>query len=72
MPLLAELDARAATEGIDEETAKELLLRLRERELRRELATADLERTKELQEQLEKIRATAANLACSRGYNPPR
>ena len=63
MPLLAELDARAATEGIDEETAKELLLRLREREVRRELATADLERTKELQEQLEKIRATAASLA---------
>ena len=63
VPLLAELDARAATEGIDEETAKELLLRLREREVRRELATADLERTRELQEQLEKIRATAANLA---------
>ena len=63
VPLLAELDARAATEGIDEETAKELLLRLRERQLRRELETADLERTKELQEQLERIRATAANLA---------
>jgi DNA primase len=62
VPLLAELDARAATEGIDEETAKELLLRLREREVRRELAIADLDRTKELQEQLEKIRATAANL----------
>jgi DNA primase len=61
--LLAELDARAATEGIDEETAKELLLRLRERQLRRELESADLERTKELQEQLAKIRATAANLA---------
>ena len=63
VPLLAELDARAATEGIDQETAKELLLRLRERQVRRELETADLERTKELQEQLEKIRATAANLA---------
>ena len=63
VPLLAELDARAATEGIDEESAKELLLRLRERQVRRELETADLERTKELQEQLEKIRATAANLA---------
>jgi DNA primase len=63
VPLLAELDARAAAEGIDEETAKELLLRLRERQLRRELENADLERTKELQEQLAKIRATAANLA---------
>ena len=39
VPLLAELDARAAESGIDEETAKELLLRLRERQLRRELAT---------------------------------
>jgi DNA primase len=63
VPLLAELDARAATEGIDEETAKELLLRLRERQLRRELSGADPDRTKELQGQLEKIRATAANLA---------
>ena len=63
VPLLAELDARAAEGGIDDETAKELLLRLRERQLRRELARADPERTKELQEQLERIRATAANLA---------
>jgi DNA primase len=63
LPLLAELDARVAAGGIDEETAKELLLRLRERQVRRELETADLERTKELQEQLERIRATAANLA---------
>ena len=63
LPLLAELDARAATEGIDQETAKELLLRLRERQVRRELETADPVRTKVLQEQLEKIRVTAANLA---------
>jgi DNA primase len=63
VPVLAELDARAAEAGIDEETTKELLLKLRERQLRRELQGADLERTKELQEQLEKIRATAANLA---------
>ena len=63
VPVLAELDARAAEAGIDEETTKELLLKLRERRLRRELQGADLQRTKELQEQLEKIRATAANLA---------
>ncbi|MGZ4282177.1 MAG: DNA primase [Gaiellaceae bacterium] len=63
VPLLAELDARASEGGIDEETAKELLLRLRERQLRRELEHADLERTKELQEQLAKIRATAASLS---------
>src|SRR5687768_11299056 len=35
--LRAELDARAAREGLDERTGKELLLNLRERRLRREL-----------------------------------
>jgi DNA primase len=60
--LLAELDARAAAEGIDEATTKELLLNLRERKLRRELQTADLDRTKELQEALERLRAAATNL----------
>jgi hypothetical protein len=63
VPLLAELDARAAEGGIDDETAKELLFRLRERQLRRELASADLEKTKELQEQLARIRETAATLS---------
>jgi DNA primase len=63
VPFLAELDARAAESGIDEETAKELLLRLRERHLRRELEGADLERTRELQEQLDRVRSAAANLA---------
>src|SRR5918912_907544 len=47
--LLAELDARAAADGIDERTAEELLLRLRERRIRRELADAPPERTLELQ-----------------------
>jgi DNA primase len=60
--LLAELDARADAEGIDEATTKELLLNLRERGLRRELQTADLERTKELQEALERLRTAATNL----------
>ena len=55
--MLAELDARAPQEEIDEGTAKELLLRLRERGIRRELARSDdLERTKELQAALAKIR----------------
>jgi DNA primase len=62
VPLIAELDARAAADAIDEATGKELLLRLRERQLRRELAHADLERTKELQEQLEKVRAAVGEL----------
>ena len=62
VPLIAELDARAAADAIDEATGKELLLRLRERKLRRELADADPERTKELQEQLEKVRAAVGEL----------
>jgi hypothetical protein len=61
--LRAELDALAAAEGINEDTARELLLRLRERHIRRELATADLERTKDLQTQLERIQAAVSELA---------
>jgi DNA primase len=60
--LEAELDARAAAEGIDDATARELLLRLRERYLRRELDGADPERTKELQAALERIRAAVSEL----------
>lgn len=62
--LLAELDARAAAEEIGEATAKELLLRLRERALRRELARAgdDLERTRELQAALARVREAASSL----------
>jgi DNA primase len=53
--LLAELDARAEAEGIDAATGEELLWRLRERELRRELQGADVVRTRELQELLGKL-----------------
>jgi DNA primase len=63
VPLIAELDARAAADAIDEATGKELLLRLRERKLRRELADADLERTKELQEALARVREAVEALA---------
>jgi DNA primase len=59
---LAELDARAVAEGIDEGTGTELLLRLRERELRRELHHADLGRTRELQEALTKLLDWIASL----------
>jgi DNA primase len=62
VPLRAELDARATAEAIDEATGKELLLRLRERHLRRELATADPEHMKELQEALEKVRTAVGEL----------
>jgi DNA primase len=61
--LVAELDARAAAEGIDERTAEELLLRLRERRIRRELIDADPERTLELQATLGRIRAAVEQLA---------
>jgi len=60
--LLAELDARADAEGIDEATTKELLLNLHERKLRRELQNADFERTKELQAELERLRSATTNL----------
>jgi DNA primase len=58
-----ELDARAASEGIDERTAEELLLRLRERLIRRELTDADPARTLELQATLARIRSAIEQLA---------
>jgi DNA primase len=61
--LVAELDARAASEGIDERTAEELLLRLRERRIRRELTDADPARTIELQGALAKILDAVEELA---------
>jgi len=61
--LLAELDARADAEGIDVETGKQLLLRLRERRLERELADADLEKTKELQAKLASVREAVREFA---------
>jgi DNA primase len=61
--LTAELDARAASEGIDERTAEELLLRLRERHIRRELGDADQARTLELQAALARILAAVEELA---------
>ncbi len=60
--LRAELDARAAQEAIDERTGTELLLRLRERKLKRDLTGADLARTTELQAHLAKVRQTLAEL----------
>jgi DNA primase len=60
--LRAELDARAAREAIDERTGAELLLRLRERKLKRELSGADLARTTELQAHLSKVRQALAEL----------
>jgi DNA primase len=61
--LRAELDARAEREELDERTGRELLLRLRERRLRRDLQDADLARTTELQAHLTKVRQALAELA---------
>ena len=63
LTLLAELDARAESEGIDKRTAEELLLRLTERELHAELQHADLQRTRELQQKLLRVREGLAALA---------
>jgi hypothetical protein len=62
---LAELDARAEAEGIDKETAEELLLLLRERELRAELQSADFDRTKELHEALRRVQDAIAGFRSS-------
>ncbi len=59
VPLLAELDARADAEAIDVPTARELLLKLRERGLHRALKAAPLERVPELQAALQRIREAA-------------
>ncbi|MGZ4381674.1 MAG: DNA primase [Gaiellaceae bacterium] len=61
--LYAELDARAASSGIDEETAEQLLLRLRERRLERELQTADVEHLRDLQIALQKVRTAFREFA---------
>jgi hypothetical protein len=61
--LLAELDAHAAAEGIDQATGEELIWRLREREMRRELRDADPARAKELQESLQKLLERVAALS---------
>jgi DNA primase len=61
--LLAELDAHAVAEGIGEATGTELLLRLRERQLQRELRQAPLERRGELSDALAKLRERAASIS---------
>ena len=69
--LRAELDATAAQEGLNDESAKQLFLRLEERLVRRELAelgrgevtSEDLERTKELQAVLGRIQEALQEVA---------
>ncbi len=64
-----ELDARAAAEGIDKRTAEELLLRLKERRIRRELSEGDPSRTLELQAALARILATVEELASAQAFS---
>ena len=61
--LVAELDARASAAAIDKRTAEQLLLRLRERWLQRELAKGDGSHLPELQGQLAKVRAAIREFA---------
>src|SRR5687767_78404 len=63
LALRAELDARAAREGLDERTGMELLLHLRERRLRRELAHAEFDQMKELQTALARVKDAILELA---------
>jgi DNA primase len=63
VPVLAELDAIAERDGIDEETAKQLLLRLRERHLSREFEDADDAQLSELQHKLAEIRTAIREFA---------
>ena len=62
--LFAELDATAANEGITRRAGTEMLLRLRERKLRRDLqGESDLARATELQAHLAKVRQALTELA---------
>ncbi|MEI7760646.1 MAG: DNA primase [Thermoleophilia bacterium] len=64
VPLLAELDATVATEGITQQTGTEMLLRLREKKLRRDLqGETDLVRATELQAHLAKVRQALAEMS---------
>ena len=64
VPLLAELDATASSEGITRPTGTEMLLRLRERKLRRDLqGETDLARATELQAHVAKVRQALTELA---------
>ena len=64
VPLLAELDAIASTEGITKQTGTEMLLRLREKKLRRDLqGETDLARATELQAHIAKVRQALTELS---------
>ncbi|HVH51473.1 MAG TPA: DNA primase [Gaiellaceae bacterium] len=62
-PLLAELYALAEEQSLSEETGKQLLLRLHERRLQRELADADDAHLVDLQQALSRVRTAIREFA---------
>jgi DNA primase len=60
--LLAELDARAESEAIDVNVGTELLLKLGERALQEDLQRADFARTRQIQEQILRLREAQAEV----------
>jgi DNA primase len=64
--LRAELDARAAQEGLDERTGRQLLLRLRERHLQKEAAVSDPRLQQELAQAILKVRTAIEELSVER------
>ena len=64
--LKAELDARVAREGIDERTGRQLLLRLRERRLRKDATEVDPGQQREVAEAIERVRAAIEELSIER------
>ncbi len=62
-PLLAELYALAEREDLTEETAEQLLLRLRERRLQRQLSEAKPDHMLELQQRLAEVRTAIREFA---------
>ena len=62
-PLLAELYALGESESLDEDTAEQLLLRLRERRLHRQLSDAKPDHFLELQQRLAEVRTAIREFA---------
>ncbi|HUZ16190.1 MAG TPA: DNA primase [Gaiellaceae bacterium] len=61
-PLLAELYAISDADKITEEAGRQMILRLRSRGIRRELASSEGERTRQLQEELVKLQVEIPSL----------
>jgi DNA primase len=69
---LAELDARVELEGIDELVTRQLLLRLRDRKLRRDIAAVEPTRRQAMAAELERIREELERLSLQSAGAVPR